>query len=91
MPYIPRKDRPQYQEAVQAIAKLIPQDRNLRPGHMNYVLSLLIEKVYGREMRYADHNEVMGLLTCVAEEFYRRKSAPYEDKKVKDEGDLHEL
>ncbi len=91
MPYINRKDRQQYQDIVKSIAELIPQDRSLRPGHMNYVISLLIEKVYGREMRYADHNEVVGMLTCAAQEFYRRKTAPYEDKKIKDEGDLHEL
>ena len=91
MPYIPRKDRAQYQEALGAIARLIPQDRNLRPGHMNYVLSLLIEKVYGRALRYADHNEVVGMLACVSQEFYRRKTAPYEDLKISQEGDLHEV
>jgi hypothetical protein len=91
MPYISRKDRKQYQEVLNSLAEIIPKDRMLRPGHMNYIVSLLIEKVYGSEMRYADHNEVMGFLTCIAQEFYRRKTSPYEDIKITEEGDLTDL
>ncbi len=91
MPYIARKDRKQYQEILNSLAEIIPQDRMLRPGHMNYIVSLLIEKVYGKELRYADHNEVMGFLNCIALEFYRRKTAPYEDLKIGEEGDLTDL
>lgn len=91
MPYIKRSERKQYQEAVSALAALIPQDRMARPGHANYVFSLLLEKIYGTELRYADHNEVMGVLAGVTMEFYRRKTAVYEDLKIKEEGDLTEL
>ena len=91
MPYIARKDRKQYQEILNSLAEIIPQDRMQRPGHMNYIVSLLIEKVYGKEMRYADHNEVMGFLNCIALEFYRRKTSPYEDLKIGEEGDLADL
>lgn len=91
MPYISRKDRPQYQELIEELANRIPEDRMARPGHMNYVISLLIDKVYGEQMRYADHNEVLGMLNGVTLEFYRRKTAPYEDVKIKEEGDLTDL
>ena len=91
MPYIDSKDRPPYQDIIHELARLIPEDRMLRPGHMNYVISLLFERVYGTDMRYADHNEVIGVLNCVAQEFYRRKTAPYEDEKIKSEGDLTAL
>ena len=91
MPYIARKDRPQYQEILSSLADMIPQDRMQRPGHINYIVSLLIEKVYGKELRYADHNEVVGVLNCIALEFYRRKTAPYEDLKIVEEGDLTDL
>jgi hypothetical protein len=47
--------------------------------------------VYGSQLRYADHNEVMGVLNCIALEFYRRKTAPYEDVKIAEEGDLTDL
>ncbi len=91
MPYIARKDRQQYQDILNSLAQMVPQDRMLRPGHMNYIISLLIEKVYGKDLRYADHNEVVGFLQCIALEFYRRKTAPYEDKKIEEEGDLTDL
>ncbi len=91
MPYIGRKDRKQYQDVLNSLAELIPKDRTIRPGHMNYVVSLLIEKVYGSTMRYADHNEVVGVLNCIAAEFYRRKTSPYEDQKIAEEGDLTDL
>jgi hypothetical protein len=91
MPYIGRKDRHQYQEILNSLAALVPQDRMQRPGHINYIVSLLLEKVYGKELRYADHNEVIGVLNCIALEFYRRKTAPYEDVKIKEEGDLTDL
>ena len=91
MPYIGRKERGQYQEILNELSKIIPQDRMSRPGHMNYLVSLLIEKVYGSSMRYADHNEVIGVLNSICLEFYRRKTAPYEDIKIKEEGDLTEL
>ncbi len=88
MPYIPLEDRGPYQQAIDALASLVPEDRMSRPGHLNYIISLLIERIYGSELRYADHNEVMGVLHCVAAEFYRRKTAPYEDTKIASEGDL---
>lgn len=88
MPYIRTGERQQYQAALDEIARLVPQDRQLRPGHMNYVISLLIRKVYGDRLRYADHNEVLGVLQGVSLEFYRRHTAPYEDQKIAEEGDL---
>jgi len=91
MPYIDRKSRAPYQPVIDELAKLVPEDRTARPGHMNYIVSLLIDRVYGDEMRYADHNEVIGVLNCIALELYRRKTAPYEDEKIVEQGDLTDL
>lgn len=91
MPYIKRSDRAQYQDLLDELSKLVPDDRMSRSGHMNYIVSMLIEKVYGKEMRYADHNEVVGVLQCISYEFYRRKTVPYEDVKIGEEGDLSDL
>jgi len=86
VPYIARKDRAQYQKAIDELARLVPPDRMARSGHMNYIISLLINRVYGGSIRYADHNEVVGLLNCVQQEFYRRFSAPYEDEGRRPDG-----
>jgi hypothetical protein len=88
MPYIPEEDRVPYRAIVDELAKIVPDDRMKRPGHLNYIVSLLIEKVYGENMRYSDHNEAVGVLSCIQLELYRRKTAPYEDEKIADEGDL---
>lgn len=91
MPYIKRSDRAKYQNVINELAGLIPSDPMERPGHMNYVVSLLIEKVYGPKLRYSQHNEVVGVLHCIVDEFYRRKTVPYEEEKIKSEGDLTAL
>jgi hypothetical protein len=91
MPYIASEDRLQYQSSLNEISELVPKDRTLRPGHMNYIISLLIEKVYGKEMRYADYNEVQGVLGCAGLELYRKKTGPYEDKAIIKNGDLSDL
>lgn len=91
MPYIKRQSRAQYQNIISELGKLIPSDPMERPGHINYVVSLLIEKVYGKNLRYAHHNEVVGVLNCIVAEFYRRKTVPYEDEKIKSEGDLDQI
>ena len=88
MPYIKQEERKQYQKIISKLATMIPKDHNLRAGHFNYIVSLLLEKTYGKNIRYADHNEVIGVLNCIMLEFYRRKTAPYEDIKMKSEGDL---
>jgi len=90
MPYIPLAERQKYKEAIEELASLVPQDPMLRPGHMNYIVSLMIEKIYGAKKRYSDHNEIIGVLHCIALEFYRRKTAPYEDGKIVSEGDLED-
>ena len=82
MPYIPKKDRAKYQSLLNELAGLVPKEHQSRAGNINYIVSLLLSKVYGEEIRYADHNEIIGVLTCIKDEFYRRYTAPYEDKKI---------
>lgn len=88
MPYIKKQDREQYTELLNNLAAKVPQDRTMRPGHMNYIVSKLIDLVYGKEMRYADYNEVHGMLHCADLEFSRRRTSPYEDLKIEQEGDI---
>ena len=88
MPYIKKEDRLRYEALIREIASLVPPERESRPGHLNYIISSLLHSVFEGKMRYADHNEVIGVLHCAADEFYRRKTAPYEDEKIREEGDL---
>ena len=68
------------------------------PGELNHQLtrditSYLTRKV-GRtphqlEPNYTDWNEVLGVLTAIIQEVYRRKIAPYEDEKKEEHGDVY--
>jgi hypothetical protein len=41
------------------------------------------------EIRYARLNEVIGAIDCAKLELYRRIAAPYEDKKITENGDVY--
>ncbi len=57
-------------------------------GELNYNIARLalafLPEVYG----YDDLNEVIGVLECVKQEFYRRVVVPYEDEKKRLNGDV---
>ncbi len=91
MPYIKKSDRPRYESAIRELARQIPNDRSDRPGHLNYIITMLLRTTYGSKMRYADHNEAIGVLECVKQELYRKLTAPYEDEKIVSEGDLNPI
>jgi hypothetical protein len=58
-------------------------------GDLNFaVTSILKAYLHKKGECYATHNEIMGMLDCCAKEWYRRKVAPYEDQKIKENGDV---
>jgi hypothetical protein len=67
----------------------------LSPGELNYCMTQLLvgylkNKVYkGGHYDYRRINEVMGVLECCKHEFYRRIAVPYEDDKIKKNGDVY--
>ena len=81
MPYI----KPEKREAILAGAK--PQD----PGELNFAITVLVDRYLEDkgEIRYAHLNEVIGVLDCAKLELYRRVAAPYEDKKIAENGDVY--
>lgn len=87
MPYIAQEDRPQYDKALEEITKLLKENPpETIDGHLNYVITKIIKEVY--PLRYYHINKAMGVLECVQHEFYRRVSAPYEDTKIEQNGDV---
>jgi hypothetical protein len=57
-------------------------------GEVNYVISSIIWELFKYKRSYTIGNNLIGVLECVKQEFYRRQLAPYEDKKIKENGDL---
>ena len=63
------------------------------PGELNYVITKLVDSYLCRkgQVRYAHLNEAIGVVECVKQELYRRVTAPYEDQKIAETGDVYDL
>lgn len=83
MPYIPKEDR----------ADLAPRFARAprTQGELNYQLTCVAQhyvRVHG--LSYGTLNTVVGALECAKAEFQRRVVAPYEDSKLKQNGDVYD-
>jgi len=80
MPYIKQYLRKEIEDGA------VPVD----PGQLNYLVSSICD-IYIQEhgKTYATLNEVIGALECAKLELYRRVAAPYEDEKIKENGDVY--
>jgi hypothetical protein len=83
MPYIPQEDRWDLRP--------VSSSRALSPGELNYQFTELC-KLYLRTngTSYGRINDVIGALEGAKQEFYRRVAAPYEDEKIKENGDVYD-
>lgn len=75
MPYIDQEDREYILQAN-------------TPGALNFLIHEEIDRFLPGEASYDDYNAVLGVLEAVKQEFYRRRVAPYEDKKLEENGDI---
>jgi hypothetical protein len=95
MPYIKKNHRVIYRDLVDQLSKSVlvrceaEKDLKLRPGHLNYIITKLLQYSYGTPPRYSDYNEMIGILECAKLELYRRAVAVYEDEKIRQEGDVY--
>jgi hypothetical protein len=79
MPYIKKERRDNLKERLPLVA-----------GDLNYIISRICDEyITRRGLSYGAINEVMGVLTCVQTELYRRVAAPYEDKKCRENGEVY--
>ncbi len=60
------------------------------PGELNYLITqLLIKYQKQKGLSYQTINDIMGALEGAKSEYYRRVAAPYEDSKIKENGDVY--
>lgn len=86
MPYINQKERNEIEDCL--LQGSIP--KLLTPGELNYFLTLVcLDYLNIKGMSYTHASEVVSALECAKLEFYRRKLAPYEDKKIQENGDVY--
>lgn len=83
MPYIKEADRIRIEPTAVG-------DTPATPGELNYIITAYCS-LYLRDkgLSYATVNEIVGVLECAKLELYRRVAAPYEDKKIAENGDVY--
>lgn len=84
MPYINKEVR----EAVQKNQYNI----SIPPGVLNYkITKLLLDYIEDHGLSYETINSAMGILSCVSQELYRRVAVPYEEQKMRENGDVFKV
>lgn len=62
----------------------------LNPGELNYCITkILNDYMYSKGLSYSTINDVVGVLECAKQEFYRRVASTYEDEKIQSNGDVY--
>lgn len=87
MPYIKKDRRADYDGDIDALIGEL-KGHSFPPGDINYIFSCILHAAWNSDPRYDTGNELIGVLECTKQEFYRRKLVPYEDIKVKENGDV---
>jgi hypothetical protein len=85
MPYIAPEQRNRFAYLDSELENLCKYDK-LSAGEMQYIIALMIK--HSRPENYQDMNDVMGALAGAQMEFYRQTVAPYEDTKIKLNGEV---
>lgn len=87
MPYIKQEDRKKYEKSLSELSALL--DATTTAGDLNYLVTCLAHAyVKSHGVSYRTFNDVVGALEGAKLELYRRGIAPYEDKKIIENGDV---
>lgn len=85
MPYIKQERRIELSD--QTKIDLINIDN---PGELNYMFTVLTNRYMQQHgLNYQHINDVLGAFTGASDEFYRRVAVPYENQKIKENGDVY--
>lgn len=92
MPYIKEQDRKVFDNILPPLIALILNPLQFgtraKAGVLNYIFTLILKSVLDDDKRYDTANSLIGALECCKLELYRRHIAPYEDLKIKENGDV---
>ncbi len=87
MPYIAKDKRLFFDQHLKAIGP-----HTTSAGDLNYCITVLVhEYLRAHGQCYSVMNDCIGVLDAAKMEFYRRIVVPYEDEKIKENGDIEIL
>ncbi len=93
MPYITQAQRANLDGAIDELANRVrltcEQDKKRPDGMLNYIMTKLLLKTVAKDLRYINLQRAVGCLECCKLELYRKKAAPYEDRKAADNGEVY--
>ena len=87
MPYIKQEDRELYDERLDDLCFALEED-GYDPGAVTYVMYKLVARWFEHNPKYKSIALIRGVLLGTISEFDRRIAAPYEDEKIKENGDV---
>jgi hypothetical protein len=86
MPYIKTEDRVKFENLVKDMS-LTKIDT---AGELNYLITrLVLSFLSQKNTSYQNYNDAIGALEGAKLELYRRSVSKYEDKKIKENGDVY--
>lgn len=89
MPYVQKEVRDLLDQEIKVLAdKISNNGYKTDPGVLNYTITKLILDL-DIQPKYLNYNSIVGALECSKLELYRRLVAPYEDKKILENGDVY--
>jgi len=88
MPYIKTNDRDRLDYVTDAISNVGIKSA----GELNYLITrLCIAYTEDNPIGYQSINDIVGALESAKAEFYRRYAVSYEEKKIKENGDVYHV
>jgi len=81
MPYIKKENKNRFEIKIDGIG--------INEGELNYLITTLcLYYLESNKESYSTYNSIIGALECAKIEMYRRKISLYEDRKIKENGDV---
>ena len=90
MPYITEEDRSKFDSPLDLLEEIVHQ-YGISNGELNYLMTKMGKMYMDRHgMSYNVGSDVIKAFECAKLEFYRRMMAPYEDRKIEQNGDVYD-
>ena len=84
MPYITQAERKNLDENIDNLVEDIKTE-----GQLNYcIYRIMIRKMWDWSLCYSTLNKLIGVFECCKAEFQRKFVVPYEESKIRENGDI---